>query len=236
MMQLRKSISTLRMWRLVPAIAVLIGLIGCGGETAATFTAGSGPGGLDGGVISNDGEDYELELADDGSLKSVSISNGDSMEFDGIGEDGVARPSMIVSGEDSLSIDRDTGTFTVAVEAPFGLGRQQFTGNLSDLPIAGINARAINQNGQQTPCETVVSSVDLFCSTFLADEAMSLAATIALAQSLIPDEFKDLASGLVEDRVTAFFDTMGDTCGAWQSLRDGMPNEDPPVPPFDPCS
>ncbi len=218
------------------AVLSVVGLSGCGAaETAAVFSGGgSADNPLEGGVISDDGQDFTLST-DGAALTKVVISSGAEIGFDrGSTESSqVAAVNRIETASGNIAeYDADRQILKVTAEFPF-VGQQVFevpTGDLLDSLFGGTNQRARNQ--ADTDCEAIVSSVNNFCTAFLddADAALQEVISLALAEAAnagIPE----IAFGAIEGMITEFFDVIQDFCEAWDQLIKGTDTTDP----VDPC-
>lgn len=207
-------------------LLAVVGLVGCGAtETDAAFAAGSGSDNpLDGGVISDDGNDFTL-TTDGGTLSKVENSNGSELGFDrGLTESSqVAAVNRIVTPDgNSADYDAERQILTVTANFPI-VGQQQFevpTGDLLNDVFGGVSQRAPNQDS--TDCESVVGAVNSFCDLFQANVDQALEQVISLALDEAADAgVPDLAFGLIEELVTGFFDVIGDFCSAWDEMIAG---------------
>lgn len=237
----------MRMHTLEPArLYVLNGLavialgvfVGCGATaTPASFAPGGGNNPLDGATIADDGQNYEIQLSSDNSVGAIeNLDTGERLLFDSIDNDSVAVPREVGfgnAGANSISFDRETGLVSVSVDAPV-VGRQSFSGvvDLNTVPLFG-RVRLASQSGE-FDCDSAVAAVDNFCAEFdgsedeLRTELTALALQLA-ADSGAPPEF----NGFIEDAVNQIVDVIGDICGAWSEMRNGVPGESNGV---DPCT
>lgn len=212
---------------------VSISLVGCsGGEAPATFTSGSNPDNpLDGGVISDDGNMFVLDLEGGSELKGVDITGIDGQRrigFEGV-ENGVAVPRelSIEGGSSTLGVDREAGTLTVQTEVAF-VGATEFSGDIGFDPFG----REALQNGA-TSCEEVVDAIDRYCSAYLSGAASTREQVVDLTVQTVRNVIgSNIADGVITDLITRFYDVLDDFCGAWQELREGVPGQTSPV---DPC-
>ncbi len=216
-------------------LLAVVGLVGCGpGETAAAFAGGGSDNPLDGGVISDDGNDFTL-TTDGGTLTKVENSNGSELGFDrGLTEASqVAAVNRIVTPDgNSADYDAERQVLSVTANFPF-VGQQQFdipTGDLLDNVFGGVSQRARNQDS--TDCEAVVGAVNSFCDLFQANVQQTLEQVISLALTEAANAgIPELAFGAIESLVTDFFQVIEDFCDAWDELIAGTDTTDP----VDPC-
>ncbi len=166
------------------AIFSAVGLSGCGAvETAAVFSGGgSTDNPLDGGVMSDDGQDFTL-TTDGATLAKVEVSSGAEISFDrGSTETSqVAAIDRIVTADgNSAEYDAERQTLTVnASVAGQSISFTTNTGDILDGVFGSTTARSSSQNG--TDCDTIVASVSAFCDSYLANVAAAEAEIIALA-------------------------------------------------------
>lgn len=219
-------------------LLAVVGLVGCGsGETAAAFAGGGSDNPLDGGVISDDGNDFTL-TTDGGTLSKVENSNGSELGFDrGLTEASqVAAVNRIVTPDgNSADYDADRQVLSVTANFPFvgELKVEVPTGDLLDNVFGGVSQRARNQDS--TDCEAVVDAVNNFCELFLsnADQTLEEVINLALLEAAKAD-IPEIAFGFIEDLITDFFTVIEDFCRAWTELVvEGSP---PDTDPIDPCA
>ncbi len=213
------------------AILSVISLSGCGAaETAAVFSGGGttdNP--LDGGVMSDDGQDFTM-ATDGATLSSVQVSSGAEIGFDrGLTETSqVAAIDRIVTADgNSATYDAERQTLTVnASVAGQTISFTTDTGNILDGVFGSSTARTSNQN--DTDCETISSSVSRFCDLYTVNVSAAKAEIVALALEVAEENgIPPLLFGVVEDLINDFFDVVDDFCGAWNELTSGADAMDP---------
>ncbi len=214
-------------------------IVGCNPPQPTSFAAGDDEATLDGASIAHEGSDFELTIdADRQALSRVEIDNGKrSIEFDTeiAMASGVPVPTTIVSGQNELDIDLDSGRAVLSVSVPFQ-GTQMFELRVDDgLALFGLE-RVVLQNEKRSPCERQVAGVDEFCEVFESNSDMAMDGVITLAQQNAADAGIPAAlNGMIEGIVREFFDVMLDFCDAWTTVRDGG-SESSPVDPCDEIS
>lgn len=213
------------------AILSMVGLSGCGAvETAAVFSGGGATDNpLDGGVMSDDGQDFTL-TTDGATLAKVEVSSGAEISFDrGLTETSqVAAIDRIVTA-DGNSAEYDAERQTLTVNASVAGQSISFTTNTGDIlngVFGSTTARSSSQN--DTDCDTIVASVSAFCDSYLANVAAAEAEIIALALAVAEENgIPSLFFGVVEDLIKDFFQVVDDFCGGWDELTAGTDPTNP---------
>lgn len=213
------------------AILSMVGLSGCGAvETAAVFSGGGATDNpLDGGVMSDDGQDFTL-TTDGATLAKVEVSSGAEISFDrGLTETSqVAAIDRIVTA-DGNSAEYDAERQTLTVNASVAGQSISFTTNTGDIlngVFGSTTARSSSQN--DTDCDTIVASVSAFCDSYLANVAAAEAEIIALALAVAEENgIPSLFFGVVEDLIKDFFQVVDDFCGGWDELTGGTDPTNP---------
>ena len=213
------------------AILSIAGLSGCGAvETAAVFSGGGATDNpLDGGVMSDDGQDFTL-TTDGATLAKVEVSSGAEISFDrGLTETSqVAAIDRIVTA-DGNSAEYDAERQTLTVNASVAGQSISFTTNTGDIlngVFGSTTARSSSQN--DTDCDTIVASVSAFCDSYLANVAAAEAEIIALALAVAEENgIPSLFFGVVEDLIKDFFQVVDDFCGGWDELTAGTDPTNP---------
>ena len=207
------------------AVLSVVGLSGCGAaETAAVFSGGgSTDNPLNGGVISDDGQDFILST-DGATLANVEISSGAEISFDrGLTETSqVAAIDRIVTADgNSAEYDAERQTLTVnANVAGQSISFTTDTGDILDGVFGSTTARSSSQDS--TDCETIVSSVSAFCDLYSMNVAAAEAEIIALALQVAEENgIPSLLFGVVEQLIRDFFQVVDDFCDAWDELTGG---------------
>ncbi len=219
------------------AILSVVGLSGCGpGETPAEFSGGGttdNP--LEGGVISDDGQDFTLST-DGATLGQVDISSGAQISFDrGLTETSQVAAIDRIQTASGNSAEYDAERQTLTIDATV-LGQsvnfETDTGDILDGVFGSTTARASNQDGDSTDgdstdCQTIVSSVSAFCDLYSAgaataeEEIIALALEVAETQGIPP-----LLFGEVRKLVKAYFEVVDDFCAAWDEMLEGTDTTD----------
>ncbi len=213
------------------AILSIAGLSGCGAvETAAVFSGGGATDNpLDGGVMSDDGQDFTL-TTDGATLAKVEVSSGAEISFDrGLTETSqVAAIDRIVTA-DGNSAEYDAERQTLTVNASVAGQSISFTTNTGDIlngVFGSTTARASSQNS--TDCDTIVASVSAFCDSYIANVAAAEAEIIALALQVAEENgIPSLFFGVVEQLIKDYFKVVDDFCDAWDELTSGTDPTNP---------
>jgi len=211
----------------------VVGLSGCGAaETAAVFSGGGATDNpLEGGVLSDDGQDFTLST-DGATLAKVEISSGAEIGFNrGLTETSqVAAIDRIVTADgNSAEYDAERQTLTInATVAGQSISFTTDTGDILDGVFGSSTARASSQDS--TDCETVVASVSAFCDLYRMNVATAEAEIIALALQVAEDNgIPSLFFGAVEQLIRDYFKVVDDFCSAWDELTGG-------TDPTNPCA
>ncbi|MCZ6651409.1 MAG: hypothetical protein O7D91_00045 [Planctomycetota bacterium] len=213
------------------AILSMVGLSGCGAvETAAVFSGGGATDNpLDGGVMSDDGQDFTL-TTDGATLAKVEVSSGAELSFDrGLTETSqVAAIDRIVTA-DGNSAEYDAERQTLTVNASVAGQSISFTTNTGDIlngVFGSTTARSSSQN--DTDCDTIVASVSAFCDSYLANVAAAEVEIIALALQVAEESgIPSLFFGVVEQLIKDYFQVVDDFCGGWDELTSGTDPTNP---------
>ena len=207
------------------AILSVVGLSGCGAaETAAVFSGGgSTDNPLDGGMMSDDGQDFTLST-NGATLSKVEISSGAEIGFDrGLTETSqVAAIDRIVTADgNSAEYDAERQTLTInANVAGQSISFTTDTGDILDGVFGSTTARASSQDS--TDCETVVASISAFCDLYSMNVAAAEAEIIALALQVAEENgIPSLFFGAVEQLIRDYFKVIDDFCSAWDELTGG---------------
>ena len=213
------------------AILSVVGLSGCGAvETAAVFSGGgSTDNPLDGGVMSDDGQDFTLST-DGATLAKVEFSSGAELSFDrGLTETSqvAAIDRIVTAGGNSAEYDAQRQTLTVdATIAGQSISFTTNTGDILDGVFGSTTARASSQDS--TDCETVVSSVSAFCDLYSMNVAAAEAEIIVLALQVAEENgIPSLLFGVVEQLIRDYFKVVDDFCSAWDELTGGTEPTNP---------
>ncbi len=213
------------------AILSMVGLSGCGtAETAAVFSGGGATDNpLEGGVLSDDGQDFTLST-DGATLAKVEISSGAEIGFNrGLTETSqVASIDRIVTADgNSAEYDAERQTLTInANVAGQSVSFVTNTGDTLDGVFGSTTARASSQDS--TDCETVVASVSAFCDLYNANVATAQTEIIALALQVAEDNgIPSVFFGVVEDLIKDYFKVVDDFCDAWSELTGGTAPTNP---------
>ncbi len=209
----------------------VVGLSGCGAaETAAVFSGGGATDNpLEGGVLSDDGQDFTLST-DGATLAKVEISSGAEIGFNrGLTETSqVAAIDRIVTADgNSAEYDAERQTLTInATVAGQSISFTTDTGDILDGVFGSSTARASSQDS--TDCETVVASVSAFCDLYRMNVATAEAEIIALALQVAEDNgIPSLFFGAVEQLIRDYFKVVDDFCSAWDELTGGTDPTNP---------
>ena len=209
----------------------VVGLSGCGAaETAAVFSGGGATDNpLEGGVLSDDGQDFTLST-DGATLAKVETSSGAEIGFNrGLTETSqVAAIDRIVTADgNSAEYDAERQTLTInATVAGQSISFTTDTGDILDGVFGSSTARASSQD--RTDCETVVASVSAFCDLYRMNVATAEAEIIALALQVAEDNgIPSLFFGAVEQLIRDYFKVVDDFCGAWDELTGGTDPTNP---------
>ncbi len=213
------------------AVLSVVGLSGCGAaDTAAVFSGGgSTDNPLNGGVMSDDGQDFTL-FTDGATLAKVEVSSGAEISFDrGLTETSqVAAIDRIVTADgNSAEYDAERQTLTVnATVAGQSISFTTNTGDILDGVFGSTTARASNQDS--TDCDTIVSSVSAFCDLYIANVAAAEAEIIVLALEVAEaNGIPSLFFGAVEQLISDYFKVIADFCSAWDELTGGTDPTNP---------
>ena len=209
----------------------VVGLSGCGAaETAAVFSGGGATDNpLEGGVLSDDGQDFTLST-DGATLAKVEISSGAEIGFNrGLTETSqVAAIDRIVTADgNSAEYDAERQTLTInATVAGQSISFTTDTGDILDGVFGSSTARASSQDS--TDCETVVASVSAFCDLYRMNVATAEVEIIALALQVAEDNgIPSLFFGAVEQLIRDYFKVVDDFCSAWDELTGGTDPTNP---------
>lgn len=213
------------------AVLSVVGLSGCGAaETAAVFSGGGATDNpLEGGVMSDDGQDFTLST-DGATLATVEVSSGAEISFDrGLTETSqVAAIDRIVTADgNSAEYDAERQTLTInANVAGQSISFTTDTGDILNGVFGSSTARASSQDS--TDCETIVSSVSAFCDLYNANVATAEAEIIALALQVAEENgIPSLFFGVVEQLIRDYFKVVNDFCDAWDELTGGTDPTNP---------
>ncbi len=212
------------------AVLAVVGLSGCGAaETAAVFSGGATGNPLEGGVISDDGQNFTLST-EGATLAKVEISGGAEIGFDrGLTEASqVAAIDRIVTADgNSAAYDAERQTLTVnANVAGQSISFTTDTGDILDGVFGSTTARVSSQDS--TDCDTIVASVSAFCDLYIANVAVAEAEIIALALQVAEENgIPSLFFGAVEQLIRDYFKVVDDFCGAWDELTGGTDPTNP---------
>ncbi len=213
------------------AVLMVVGLGGCGAaETAAVFSGGAAADNpLDGGVISDDGQDFTLST-DGATLSTVSTSNGAEIGFDrGLTETSqVAAIDRIVTADgNSAEYDAERQTLTInANVAGQTISFTTDTGDILDGVFGSSTARARSQDS--TDCETVTASISAFCDLYNANVATAQTEIIALALQVAEENgIPSVFFGVVEELIRDYFKVVDDFCSAWDEMTGGTEPTNP---------
>lgn len=215
-------------------ILSVVGLGGCGAaETAAVFSGGGATDNpLDGGVLSDDGQDFRLST-DGATLSQVEISSGAEIGFDR----GLTEVSQVAAIDRILTADGNSAEYdaqrqTLTINANVAGQSISFTTNTGDIlngVFGSTTARASSQDS--TDCDTIVASVSAFCDSYIANVAAAEAEIIALALQVAEESgIPSLFFGVVEQLIKDYFKVVDDFCDAWDELTSGPE----PTNPCDP--
>jgi len=213
------------------AVLSVVGLSGCGAaETAAVFSGGAATDNpLEGGVISDDGQNFTLST-EGATLSKVEISGGAEIGFDrGLTEASqVAAIDRIVTADgNSAEYDAERQTLTVnANVAGQSISFTTDTGDILDGVFGSTTARVSSQDS--TDCDTIVASVSAFCDLYIANVAVAEAEIIALALQVAEENgIPSLFFGAVEQLIKDYFNVVDDFCVAWDELTGGAEPTNP---------
>ncbi|MCH8878403.1 MAG: hypothetical protein IID34_00795 [Planctomycetes bacterium] len=212
-------------------ILSVVGLGGCGAaETAAVFSGGGATDNpLDGGVLSDDGQDFRLST-DGATLSQVEISSGAEIGFDR----GLTEVSQVAAIDRILTADGNSAEYdaqrqTLTINANVAGQSISFTTNTGDIlngVFGSTTARASSQNS--TDCDTIVASVSAFCDSYIANVAAAEAEIIALALQVAEESgIPPLFFGVVEQLIKDYFKVVDDFCDAWDELTSGTDPTNP---------
>lgn len=213
------------------AVLAVVGLSGCGAvETAAVFSGGGATDNpLEGGVISDDGQDFTLST-DGATLAKVEISGGAEIGFNrGLTETSqVAAIDRIVTADgNSAEYDAERQTLTInANVAGQSISFTTNTGDILDGVFGSSTARTSSQD--RSDCDTIVSSVSAFCDLYIANVAAAETEIVALALQVAEENgIPSLFFGAVEQLIRDYFKVIDDFCSAWDELTGGTDPTNP---------